>query len=101
MFAGSAPERSVSERSATSSVVKLPWMMPSLVMRLSMRGADTTRLSSTIASERPTLSPVTLPNLREPSLVSWNLTAGLLFSSIEAEALRRSAPVTAATLRTR
>ena len=56
-------------------------MRPSVVMRESMRGADCTRPSSTIASWRPMFSPVTLPNLRPPSLFSVKLTAGWLFSS--------------------
>ena len=48
--AGSAPDRRISERFWTSSCVKLPVMRPSVVIRPSMRGADCTRPSSTIAS---------------------------------------------------
>ena len=45
--------------------------------------------------------PVTWPNLRAPSGLSENMTAGRLFSSSPTLALRRSLPVTAATFRTR
>ena len=44
----------------------MPVIVPSLEMRPSMRGADRTRLSRTIASRRPMFSPVTRPNLRAP-----------------------------------
>ena len=54
-----------------------------------------------IASERPTFSPVTLPNFRPPSLLSEKLTAGWLFSSTDGRALRKSRPVTAASFFTR
>ncbi len=76
-------------------------MRPSSVIRPSMRGADTTRLSRTIASERPMFSPVTFPNFRAPSFLSEKLTAGRPFSSMVGLAPRRSLPVTAGILRTR
>ena len=81
--------------------VKEPVMRPSSLIFVSMRAAEDTRRSSTIASSRPMFSPVALPNLRAPSLVSEKLTAGRLFSSIVGLALRRSCPVTAATFLTR
>ena len=91
----------MSERLLTSSFVKLPVIRPSVVMRPWIAGADCTRPSRMIASWRPMFSPVTFPNLRPPSLLSVKLTAGWLFSSSDGRALRRSRPVTAATLRTR
>ena len=69
--------------------------------RPSMRGAECTRSSRMIASERPMFSPVTLPNLRAPSGFSVNRTAGRLFSSIVGVGAAQILPVTAATLRTR
>ena len=81
----------MSDRFWTSSCVKLPVMRPSVLMRDSMRGADCTRPSRTIASWRPTFSPVTLPNFRPPSLFSVKPTAGWLFSSTEGA--RCAAPV--------
>ena len=100
--AGSAPDRSTSERSCTSCCVKVPRKCgPSSVIRPSMTGADCTRPSRMIARRRPMFSPVALPNFRAPSWLSEKLTAGRLFSSSVGLALRRSRPVTTGTLRTR
>ena len=90
----------MSARSAASCCVKPPVIRPSVVIRPSMRGADCTRPSSTIASWRPMFSPVIFAKRREPSLLSVKLTAGWLFSSSVGRAVRRSRPVTAAAART-
>ena len=71
------------------------------VMAPSMRGVETTRLSRTIARILPTFALVTRLNFATPSLLSTKRTAGALYSSIVALAVRRSRPVTAETLRSR
>ena len=87
---------------ATSCGVKLPLIRPSSVIRPSMRGADCTRLSRMIASERPMFSPVTLPNLRAPVAVQREADGGTVVL-VDATAWRCGgrAPVTAATFCTR
>ena len=100
--AGSAPDRRISDSSATSSCVNDPVMRASVCMIAdSIRGAERTLPSSTIASVRPTLADVTLPNFLEPSDLSVKPTAGRPNSSTTERAFRRSLPVTAGTDRTR
>ena len=71
------------------------------VMGASMTGADWTWPSSTMASWRPTFALVRRLNLATPSLLSVNDTVGVLYSSIDGRALRRSRPVTPAMRRNR
>ena len=66
-----------------------------------MFGADWTLPSRMMASCFPTFSPVTFSNRREPSAFRLKETAGLFHSSTERRTIRRSLPVTEATLLTR
>ena len=96
--AGSAPERSISDMSATSCVVKLPKIWPLSVIRPWMVATVSTRLSRMTAIGLPMLSPVSLPNLigaRRGS--SRSRPRAGCSRRAEARALRRSRPVTGAT----
>jgi hypothetical protein len=63
----------------------------------SIRGADRTLLSRTIASWRPTCAAVTLLNFSAPVDFRVKATAGWFASSTDGRALRRSLPVIDAT----
>src|SRR5450756_1138224 len=94
--AGSAPERSTSERASAFSGVKFPSMMPLSLIWLLMFGADWTRLSSTIARRLLMFSPVTFANFTAPAAFRKNMTAGWLNLSRSTRAFFMSRPVTAA-----
>ena len=64
-------------------------------------GAENTVPSSTIASWRPMLRPVSRENLSAEVAFSENTTSGRLFSSTPTRAFLRSRPVIIASLRSR